>query len=317
MKTTKKAVRKAAEARSKAKAKKAEKVGKQAHIGRCRFCLEEKPLCESHIIPKSHMKKLKSPTARHAYRINIPLVGGKVSGEKVQDYHMRLFCASCEAKFSRVESRYFKWWNRLRLDEKVLKTGMRYTIDSTGKWSEERTSDIRDAPVVVLTGVNLPLLKQMQLINIFRLHCHMAALHGADDSLTAQKHRKVVRRFLAPEFQSDLDVTHLADFSVSAVYTFILSGAQFEKAAWNEPLDILPATLVTMGAEIMYHGDSCCFIGPVLWRIQKKLDEDIGKTSLKMGHNIFPDVFPGMADNMVKGGRLLTARSKKRKFGRK
>ena len=104
-----------------------------------------------------------------------------------------------------------------------------------------------------------------------------------------------------PEFQADLDITHLADFSVEASYVFILSGEQCEKALVNnDSFDVLPATPITMGAEIMMHKDHSCFIGPILWRVIEKPDKDIEKDSLTMGSTLFHCAFPGIADSMVK-----------------
>ena len=318
MRTTKKAVEKAAKARKKSKTAQTArqrgddgpahvKMGGKTTIGLCQFCLKSKPLLKSHIIPKFHMRNQVSPDKRHAYHINIslsPLIQGQgqaeVWGEKRQDLHMPLFCASCEQKFSQVESSYSTWWKRLRLEEKTLKRGEHYTVDRSGHWSESRLSNIRTSPFITLTGVDMELLKRMQLINIFRLHCYLAAVYHITDYPAVDKYRRIISRFLDPDPDTVLDVTHLADFSVKPAYVFILSGEQFrEGIAPNEPLDILPATPLTMGVEIMMHGDGSCFIGPILWRVKEEPDE-IGKTSLTMGSTLFHYAFPYIADNMVK-----------------
>lgn len=314
MKTTKKAIHRAAKLRAKAESAKIRRAARkeggdnsgnakmagEKNVGLCRFCLEEKPLRQSHIIPKFHMRKLVSAEKRHAYHITIPLSEEqKMRWEKKQDFHRRLFCEACEQKFSKVESTYSAWWQRLSLDEKTLQTGKDYTVDKMGNWSEEQISDIRMSPSITLTGVDMDSLKRMLLINIFRLHCHFKEECGIVDYPAVEKYRKIVSRFLAPEGKTDPGITYLANFSVEASYVFVLSGEQCMRAAHTDPFDVLPANMLPLGVEIMMHGDFCCFMNPVLWRVKAKQDE-IGKTSLTMRSTIFHYAFPCIADYMVR-----------------
>ena len=318
MKNTKKAVCKAGKVREKAKADKtarAKRIAaresgdnaskgkasvKAGNFGRCWLCLEEKRLVASHVIPKFHTKEMMD-AKEHAYCIFIPFSNeGRVSGRKVQDHHEPLFCQPCDQRFSPVERDYSKWWKRLLLDKKTLRSGERYTIDHMGEWSEERASNARDEPVITLTGVDMHLIKQMQLINIFRLHCHIASECRQGNSSEVQKYRRIVLRFLEPQ-HSSLCVDHLADFSVRATYVYIPSGEQFKQnTSPNEPLDILPATMLSLGLEIILaRGDACCFTGPIFWQIEEKLDAS-EQTSLMLDSRFFEGMFPGVRDKMIR-----------------
>lgn len=285
MKNTKKAVCKAGKAREKAKADKTARAKrivaresgentskdeanvKAGNFGRCWLCLEEKPLVNSHIFSKRHVGEMRSEKG-HFCEVNFDGEWGLM--RKVQDFHKPLFCRQCDQQFSPVERDYLKWWKRLRLGEKSLKSGRHYTIDCMGKWSEVLASN---PPVITLTGVDMDLLKRMQLINIFRLHCYIAFKHQQGDSPVVRKYRRIVQQFLGDKHGN------LADFTVNAVYVCFFPEGQ--EISPNKPLDILPAPALTMGRETVLYGHACCFIGPVFWQIEEKAD-DIKKTSLTL-----------------------------------
>lgn len=68
---------------------------------RCKLCLQEKPLKESHIISKLFFKALKKRSEDSSFRnLSVP-------NRRIQDgIKVNLLCNDCEEKFSKFETYY-------------------------------------------------------------------------------------------------------------------------------------------------------------------------------------------------------------------
>ena len=306
MRKAKKAVRKAAKARERDEAAKAARakraaIRKQAGmdigqsggkkpVGQCFFCLEKKPLVESHIIPKFHNKGMRNEKGH--------FVRGDPEARKkklVQDHGTSpLFCKSCDGEFSNVERPYSEWWKTVGLTRRKLESGRRHFVEKSGHWSEAPAGDDLARPTIVLRGVDMPLLKKMHLINIFRMLCHSS---GVRDGVAAdvERYREIVRRFIpAPKRESALVLDSLADFSIKATCVFFQEPSeQLGKDADVIRLPpILPAKATLMGTfKTDPHGDACCLIEGVLWEVGNRM-EDPEKKILTMKTAPLQDVLP-------------------------
>ena len=67
--------------------------------GKCALCLEEHPLCDSHLLPKSMYRLLRAPNLKNPNPVHIVRSGtAYATSKQISDY---LLCNGCEQRFRR------------------------------------------------------------------------------------------------------------------------------------------------------------------------------------------------------------------------
>ena len=164
--------------------------------GSCLFCLGPGPLVKSHIIPRSHLKAVKNIHLNREKCFLDYTPEGECRGS-IQDFHERLFCKQCEEAFNKVEKPYLGWWGNLGIEHRDhWNFRTLYSVDGSGKWSEDGLGNGAKSEVL-LRDVDVPLLKKMHLINLFRIGCIWPNGQFACDAVFGVKPlRKRINSFL-------------------------------------------------------------------------------------------------------------------------
>ena len=232
------------------------------NVGLCRFCLQVKFLRESHIIPRAHIKAVKAATPKGEKRHFEHYSSQGEYFELKQDLWARLFCAKCEAKFGKIEAPYFKWWNKLGID----------SLNESGDWPDGRFVNEDGSLGMLARGADIPLLKKMHLINLFRIGCwqpHSPIARHAVFGVAPLRER--IGFFLSPRGNSEIAVVPAADIFIKADIAFMKDNAGVHP--------LMAALLPPISAD----GGFAYLINSVLWTLRPDGADFREKADLRIG----------------------------------